>query len=111
MTDKIVVLVTTGTLKEARKIARRLVEARLAACVNLCPPIRSIYRWQGKIADEREYLLLIKTKRCLFGELKDAILNCHSYTTPEILCLPVIKGSQDYLQWINASVKRGAEEE
>lgn len=105
MTDKIVVLVTAGSLREAKTIARRLVESRLAACVNIGQPVQSIYRWKGKIAESRELLLLIKTRRNLFAEVRDAILKRHSYTTPEVICLPVLDGSTPYLQWIDESVK------
>lgn len=109
MTDKIVVLVTAGNLRESRKIARRLVESRLAACVNITQPIRSIYRWKGKVANDREFLLFIKTTRELFEEVKTAVTRSHSYTTPEIISLPIIDGSPDYLQWIEESVKNSEE--
>ncbi len=106
MTDKIVVLVTAASLRESTKIARQLVEAKLAACVNITQPIRSIYRWQGKMADEREFLLIIKSTRGLFPEIKAAVSKIHSYQTPEIICLPIIDGSENYLQWLSDSVKR-----
>ena len=108
MTDKIVVLVTTATLREAQKIARHLVEPRLAACVNITQPVRSVYRWEGKIAGEKEFLLMIKSTRELFPEIQAAILKLHSYTTPEIICLPIIDGSENYLQWVSDSVSRKA---
>jgi len=107
MTDKVVVLVTAGKPAEAKKIARCLLDSELAACVNILPPIRSMYRWQGKLEDTKEYLLFIKTKRELFSELKTAICQHHSYTTPEIICLPIIDGLPEYLQWVNDSVKQG----
>ncbi len=106
MTDKVVVLVTTASLREARKIARHLVDSKLAACVNISQPIRSVYRWEGKIADQKEYLLFIKTARDLFPELKTAISTIHSYHTPEIICVPIIDGSRNYLEWIAESVKK-----
>lgn len=109
MTDKIVVLVTAASLRECRKMARHLVGARLAACVNISPAIQSIYRWQGKLTDEKEFLLLIKSTRELFDEIKSEVRKVHSYTTPEIICLPIVDGSADYLQWIAESVKRGTE--
>lgn len=105
MTDKVVILVTTASLREAKQIARHLVDAKLAACVNISAPVRSIYRWEGKIADEREYQLFIKSTRDLFPELKAAISRIHSYHTPEIICLPIIDGSRNYLQWLGDSVK------
>lgn len=107
MTDKVVVLVTAANLKEARKIARGLVEARLAACVNVTPPVESIYRWQGKIENGRERLLVIKTAREIFAEVEAAIRRLHSYTNPEIICLPIIDGSREYLDWLADSVKAG----
>jgi periplasmic divalent cation tolerance protein len=108
MTDKVVVLVTAASLKEARKIARGLVEARLAACVNVIPPVESIYRWQGKIENSRERLLVIKTAREIFAEVEAEIRKLHSYTNPEIICLPIIDGSREYLDWVAQSVKAGA---
>jgi periplasmic divalent cation tolerance protein len=106
MTDKVVVLVTSASLREAKRIAKHLVEAKLAACVNISAPVRSIYRWEGKIADEGEYLLFIKSTRDLFPELKAAIASIHSHHTPEIICLPIIDGSRNYLQWIGDSTKK-----
>lgn len=106
MTDKVVILVTAASKRECRKIARHLVEAKLAACVNITQPLQSIYRWEGKVADEREFQLLIKSTRDLFGEIKAAISKIHSYHTPEIICLPIIDGSRNYLQWVEDSVKQ-----
>ena len=105
MTDKIVILVTVASRDEGKRIARQLVEKRLAACVNISQPIESIYRWEGQIAEEGEFLLIIKSIRELFTEIKTEISKVHSYHTPEIICLPVIDGSRNYLQWISDSVK------
>jgi periplasmic divalent cation tolerance protein len=105
VTDKIVIMVTAASLRESRKIARHLVTAKLAACVNISQPVESLYRWEKKIADEKEYLLLIKTTRELFSEVKAAISKIHSYHTPEIICLPIIDGSRNYLQWLGNSVR------
>jgi periplasmic divalent cation tolerance protein len=105
MTDKVVVLVTVGNLREARRIAKALVAARLAACVNLSPPVRSVYRWQGKMESAREVLLVIKTSREIFPELQVEIRKLHSYATPEIICLPIIDGSREYLEWLAQAVK------
>lgn len=105
MTDKIVVLVTAGSLRESKKIARRLVEARLAACVNITQPVRSIYHWGGKVAEDKEFLLIIKTTRKRYPEVKAAVLETHSYTTPEIISLPILEGSDAYLTWLDHSVK------
>jgi periplasmic divalent cation tolerance protein len=111
VTDKIVVLVTAASRRECKKIARHLVETRLAACVNISQPIESVYRWEGKIADERELLLIIKSTRELFPEIKAEISKIHSYRTPEIICLPIIDGSRNYLQWVSDSVKSAAKED
>jgi periplasmic divalent cation tolerance protein len=105
MTDKIVVLVTCGSQKEARHIARALVEARLAACVNVVQaPVESIYRWKGKVERAREFLLMIKTSRKRFAALEAEVRRLHSYDVPEIIALPIERGSQPYLAWIDESV-------
>ena len=105
MTDNVVIMVTASSRRECRKIARHLVEEKLAACVNITQAIESVYRWEGKLADEKEFVMLIKSKRELFPEIKAAIAKLHSYHTPEIICLPIIDGSRNYLQWIADSVK------
>lgn len=105
MTSKRVVLSTAGSKDEARKIANYLVEQRLAACVNLVPQIESIYRWQGKIESNQEWLLLIKTTADKFAGVRDAIRELHSYELPECIAIAVEDGSPDYLQWIEESVK------
>lgn len=102
MTDKIVVLVTCGSAKDARRIARALVEKRLAACGNILEaPVRSIYRWKGKVETTKEYLLLIKTSRRRFEPLQKAVKRLHSYDVPEIIALPIARGSRNYLDWIS----------
>ncbi|MGH9779394.1 MAG: divalent-cation tolerance protein CutA [Candidatus Acidiferrales bacterium] len=111
MTDKVVVLVTCSSAEEAGRIARALVEERLAACVNVSSPIRSVYRWQGKLADDEEVLLVIKTTRELFDSLRRAVEKLHSYQVPEVICLPVIDGAPNYLNWIGASVAPESEPE
>jgi periplasmic divalent cation tolerance protein len=106
MTDKIVVLVTCGSLKEGRRIARALVEARLAACVNLLrTPVESIYRWKGNVDAAKEFLLIVKTSRARFAALETAVKRLHSYDVPEIIALPIEKGSRDYLAWLAESVR------
>jgi periplasmic divalent cation tolerance protein len=108
VTDKVVIMVTAASRRECRKIARHLVEARLAACVNVTQAVESLYRWEGKIADEKEFVLFIKSTRDLFPEIKAEISRIHSYHTPEIICLPIIDGSRNYLQWVSDSVKAPA---
>jgi periplasmic divalent cation tolerance protein len=101
MTDKIVVLSTCASAEEAQRVARALVEKRLAACVNVMPGIRSVYRWKDAIEDEEEVLLLIKTSRALLEELREEIERLHSYEVPEVIALSVVDGSERYLAWIN----------
>jgi periplasmic divalent cation tolerance protein len=105
MSDPIVVLVTCGSEEEALKIANFLVEAHLAACVNLVAPIRSVYRWEGKVWDEKEWLLVIKTQKDRFEELEKKVKTLHSYSVPEIISLPVTEGSLAYLNWIKENTK------
>ena len=100
MSESLVVFVTCGSEEEALKIAHALVEERLAACVNLMSPIRSIYRWEGKISDEREWLLIIKTQTARFDDLEKRVKALHSYSLPEIIALPIIEGSLSYLNWL-----------
>jgi periplasmic divalent cation tolerance protein len=104
MTDKIVVLCTCANAEEAERLARSLVEARLAACVNVIPQVRSYYRWKGAMESSEEYLLAIKSSRPLFDALGAHIAKMHSYEIPEILALPVVAGSDDYLSWLDAGL-------
>lgn len=106
MSDKIVVLVTCSSPKEANKIGRAAVEARLAACANILEsPIQSIYRWKGRVESAREVLMILKTSRKRFAALASEIRKLHSYDVPEIIALPVERGSRDYLKWLENSVK------
>jgi periplasmic divalent cation tolerance protein len=106
MTDKIVVLVTCGSANEAGRIARSLVEQKLAACVNILEvPVRSIYRWKGKVESAKETLLIIKSSGKRFAALQNAIRKLHSYDMPEIIALPIEKGSRDYLAWLAESIR------
>jgi periplasmic divalent cation tolerance protein len=108
--NEVVVLVTSGSQEESRRIARHLVEVKLAACVNITPPIESIYRWEGKVEEGQEYQLFIKTTRALFPEIQAAISKLHSYETPEMICLPIIDGARRYLAWLNDAVKPAPQE-
>ena len=101
MTDKIVVLSTCGSAEEAMRIARALVEKKLAACVNVMPAIHSIYRWKGVIEDDQESLLVIKSSRALFDQLRAEIEKLHSYEVPEVIAVPVVDGSEGYLAWLD----------
>jgi len=93
------VLVTAADEKQAASIARALVKERLAACVNLVGPIRSIYRWQSAIEDEREYLLVIKTRARLYAKVERRVRELHTYQTPEVLSVAIDDGSAPYLKW------------
>ena len=102
-TEEIVVFVTAPGEEEAAKIARALVEAKLAACVNIISNIRSIYTWQGNIEDDSELLLIIKTRKSLFDDLSAKVRDLHSYDLPEVIALPIVAGSKEYLKWIGES--------
>ena len=104
MTDKIVVLSTCATEEEAARVARSLVEARVAACVTLVPGVRSVYRWQGAIQSSAEYLLIIKSSRQLFESLRAALEKVHTYEVPEVLALPVVDGSANYVHWLEGQL-------
>ncbi len=99
-----VVLVTAGSRQEADAIAESLIQAKLAACVNLLP-VFSIYTWQGTIHRDEEWQLLIKSERSRFDELEAKIREIHSYEVPEIIMLPIVAGSRPYLQWISSQVQ------
>jgi periplasmic divalent cation tolerance protein len=107
VTDALLVLVTTPSAEEAARLARALVEARLAACGNVVPQLRSIYRWQGEVHDEAEALLILKTTRASFAALRERVLELHPYDVPEVLALPVEAGSADYLAWLAHETKPG----
>jgi periplasmic divalent cation tolerance protein len=104
MTDKRIVLSTAGSEEEARKIARHLVEDQLAACVNIVPRIESVYRWEGKVESNYEWLLVIKTTGERFPAVRDAIRELHSYELPECIAISIEDGSTDYLEWIGQAV-------
>ncbi len=105
--NEILVVSTTDTLELARQIARALVEAREAACVNIVPGIRSIYRWEGKLCDDGEFLLLIKSSAERFEAIRDRIQQMHSYKVPEIIALPLADGDPAYLAWLRSSIAGG----
>ena len=104
MTEKIAVFSTCGSEEEAVRIAKQLVERRVAACVNLIPRIRSFYRWQGKVEDSTEWLLIVKTSRGRFEALRTVLEAAHSYELPEVLALPIIDGSPNYLAWLETEL-------
>lgn len=101
MTDKIVVLSTCESEEEASRLARHLVEKRVAACVSVVAGARSIYHWKDGIEETAEWLLVIKSRRDLFPALRAEIGKMHSYEVPELLALPVVEGSEGYLAWMD----------
>jgi periplasmic divalent cation tolerance protein len=105
MSDKLIVLTTAGSETEARKMAQTLVERRLAACVNIVPRIQSVYRWEGRVEQAEEYLLLIKTVKAREEQVRAAIRELHSYDLPECIAIPIDCGSADYLKWLSDSVE------
>jgi periplasmic divalent cation tolerance protein len=105
MSEAIVVLTTVEKAEAGERLAQLLVEHELAACVQLLPPMTSIYRWQGRVERATETLLLIKTTRAAYQGLETAIRENHSYSTPEIIVLPVEAGLKEYLDWLAVSVR------
>jgi periplasmic divalent cation tolerance protein len=108
MQDFIVVFVTAGSSVEGDHLARALVDERLAACVNRIKSIKSVYRWQEKVEESEEELLIIKTKKELFPRLEKRVRELHSYSVPEIIALPIIEGSHGYLKWLEEQISNGA---
>ena len=105
--EYLLVSITTNSSEEAERIAKALVQERLAACVNIVPAITSVYRWQGEVHRDSEVLLIAKSRSELFESLAARVKKLHSYEVPEIIALPIIAGSKAYLSWIDESVKRG----
>lgn len=103
MDDKIIVLITASSADEAARIATALVDGRLAACVNIVPSIRSVFSWQGKTQEAEETLLVCKSRKSMFAKLAGSVKKLHSYTVPEIIALPIVDGSEEYLSWIHES--------
>ena len=103
----VVVLVTSKDMAEAERIARALVEKKLAACCNIVKDVRSIYQWEGKVEDSSEVMLFIKTRRDVFALLEREIKGLHSYKVPEIIELSVLGGSEEYLKWVGSCIGTG----
>ncbi len=104
--DFAIILTTASATEEGRSIANTLVEKQLAACVNIIPKISSVYRWEGQIQSETEVLLLIKTTKDLEAEVYREVQAVHSYDTPELITLPITNGSETYLDWLTAAVRK-----
>lgn len=99
--DRIVVLITAGSDEEAHEIAGLLVSEKKAACVNIVPAVDSLFCWAGEVDSARESLLVAKTRAALFPEIVDLVKRAHSYEVPEVIALPIIAGSEEYLKWLD----------
>jgi periplasmic divalent cation tolerance protein len=104
-TDRIIVLITAGSDEEAQKIAKLLVNEKKAACVNIVLGVDSLFRWNGKIDSARESLLLVKTRASLLSEIISLVKEAHSYEVPEVIALPIIGGSEEYLKWLDGACR------
>jgi len=109
MTDKIVVISTCANVEEAESIARALLAKRLAACVNIIPGVRSMYCWKDAVEDASEILILIKSSRAKFDELRLELEKMHSYEVPEVIALAIVDGAGPYLDWLDRGLSRGQE--
>jgi len=105
MSEFIQITTTTDNEELAMKIAGKLVEKKIAACVQVSGPITSIYEWKGKIENTREWYCVIKTRKNLYQEVEEAIKALHTYEVPEIIALPILEGNKDYLDWITQVVR------
>jgi periplasmic divalent cation tolerance protein len=104
-----VILVTSKDVEEAERIANKLLEEKLAACVNILKDVQSLFWWDGNIDRTGEVMLVIKTRRNLFNKVAKAVKMAHSYDVPEVIALPIVAGDAPYLKWINSSTKKGEE--
>jgi periplasmic divalent cation tolerance protein len=104
MTDKIVVFSACASADEAHRIARKLVDSRLAACVTVTPGVRSFYRWKGAVEEAEECMLVIKSSRDLFDQLRLELEKAHTYEVPEVVAVPIVAGAPNYLAWLEKSV-------
>ena len=109
MKEYIQVFTTTNKKDDAGKIARDLVEKRLAACAQVVGPIQSVYRWKGKIEEEEEWLCILKSRSDCYEKIEKRLKDIHPYEEPEILVFSVVKGSRSYLTWLDQQVKAGSE--
>jgi periplasmic divalent cation tolerance protein len=105
MADEIIVLITAASKDEAARIGTALVNEHIAACVNILPQIRSLFFWEGKTQDHGETLIIVKSRLSLLNRIIGRVKELHSYTVPEVIAIPVIGGSSDYLRWLNDSTQ------
>ncbi|MFZ3091019.1 MAG: divalent-cation tolerance protein CutA [Nitrospirota bacterium] len=103
--EAVVILITASSIDEAKKIGNALMEERLIACVNIIPQVESIFYWQEKVCNEKEALMIIKTRKSLINDIIKRVKSIHSYSVPEIIALPIISGSEDYLKWVGDVTK------
>lgn len=101
MPDEIVIFITTGSIKEAQHIGKKLVESKLAACVNIVPSVESLFHWKGELCEEEETLMILKSVRKNLDEIITNVKSLHSYDVPEVIALPIIGGSEEYLNWVH----------
>lgn len=106
MSEFIEVLTTVDARERAEKISRRLLEARLAACIQIIGPVTSMYWWKGDIENSQEWLCIIKTRTDLYKDVEGTIRSLHSYEVPEIVVLPIVRGYTKYLEWLSAELKK-----
>jgi len=99
--NEIVIFITSGSEEEAKKLARVLVEEKLAACVNILSGVESLYWWKGKIESSKEWMLVVKTQGKMVNKVVKRVKEIHSYEVPEVIALPIVEGNKDYLQWIS----------
>ena len=95
-----IILITAGSVEEGERIAGSLVDNHLAACVNVVPSVKSVFFWEGKTDRQSEVLLIAKSTKALLNQITDHVQKIHSYTVPEIIAIPIIGGSEDYLRWV-----------
>ena len=105
--DKIAILVTASSMDEAAKIGRTLVEEGFAACANIVEGVRSIYRWKGEVCDDQECLMVVKTTAPNFDAVEKRVRELHSYEVPEVIAIPIVKGSKPYLDWLEENSRIG----
>jgi periplasmic divalent cation tolerance protein len=109
MIEPLMILTTVGNAEQGRRIARELVEGRLAACVSCVPQVISFYRWSGRVEEDAETLLVIKTTGERLEDLKNHLLRVHPYEVPEFLVLPIRDGGEQYIRWLGESTGRSSE--